>query len=388
MAIERICFLANYNLYESKRRFTKEFAKAFKACNVETLIVDVEERGLNRDHLRKIIKFKPTLTCSFNSMQPASPGVFLWDQIGIPHWSILVDPAIYSINLTTSPLSILSCVDRDDCKALLDHKFRRLFFMPHAIAPPQPLLPRQPRCYPIVMLATCYDYESLQSHWRSTLPPGEMQVLEAAIDHVLSQEAIPLAHALMRAWEESPISQQEIDLELLFYYLDYYTRGYDRVALVRAFKNYPVHIFGSTSHDHPSYKRGWHHYLQDCPHATIHPPVSYDAVPDLLQRSKIALNSMLFFRDGSHERALDSLACGCLPLCSYSLWLKEQFSCGQELLLYPPQGYEAAVEQVADLLNNEQKRALLAESGKEKVLKHHTWLARAKDVIEGLPQLL
>src|SRR5690242_7413474 len=102
-----ICLISNYNLYESKRHFTYTFAEALERKGISTLIIDAKEAALDTDAVKRILSFKPSLTCSFNTMMPMSNGSYLWDHLQLPHWSILVDPVIYNMGLAQSPFSMV-----------------------------------------------------------------------------------------------------------------------------------------------------------------------------------------------------------------------------------------------------------------------------------------
>src|ERR1700728_697767 len=102
----RFCFFVNYNLYESKRYFTEKLAEALNRRGIETRIIDVNESALGGQTINSLKRFSPDITLSFNSLLPISENKYLWDVLQIPHLAILVDPAIYSIQLAYSPFSV------------------------------------------------------------------------------------------------------------------------------------------------------------------------------------------------------------------------------------------------------------------------------------------
>ena len=132
-ALRSICLISNYNLYESKRHFAYKFAEALERKGVSTLIIDAKETALNGEAIKRILDFKPTLTCSFNTMLPMTGGMYLWDELQLPHWSILVDPVLYNMGLAQSPYAMVSCVDLGDCQAMQKSTAGRVFFFPHAV---------------------------------------------------------------------------------------------------------------------------------------------------------------------------------------------------------------------------------------------------------------
>ena len=386
--LRRACLLVNYNLYESKRHFTQQLAAAMERKGIKTKIVDVKEEKLETEKAAEIQRFSPDFTCSFNSFSPLPDKKFLWDILQIPHLSILVDPAIYSVQLTDSPYSIISCVDRSDCAAIKGRNFHPVFFWPHAIES-SIVAPEGPRPYDVVFLGSCYDYQNIQSYWQAKYPPEVVNALHHASDLLLSDKHLSLAESFAEAWNTSGLYKYlEWYLRDLVYFVDTYSRGVDRIELIRQIKDAEVHVFGDLMEDQTFCKLGWKEYLVDKPNVHIHPAVSYQDSLEILKQSKICLNSSPFFGNGSHERVFAGLACGTLPLTDSNLYWKEVFTEGEEILFYEHQRREQANEFVKDILKNEAKRKAMVTRGREKVMKQHTWDKRVEELQEILPQIL
>jgi spore maturation protein CgeB len=386
--LKKACFLVNYNLYESKRYFTQKLAEAMERKGIDTQIIDLQEQVLGGYIMAVIKQYSPDLTISFNTLLPSAEEKFLWDLLKIPHLAILVDPVIYSIQLIKSPFSILSSVDRSDVASVRAYPFENIFFLPHAIEPE--LVPdySQKKIYDVVFLGSCCDYESLRASWRQRNPESINKVLDEAIDIVFSETATPLADALARAWQASGMDPSGMDFTTLFYYLDNYTRGRDRVELIRSIKDSPVHVFGEISHDNAVGILGWSEYLSAQKNVTLHPSVPFPEALKILQQSKITLNSMPFFKNGSHERVFAGLACGAVPVTSDSLYLRDVFVDGKDLIFYSMAHREDVNGKILDLLSNESKRAEVALHGYEKVKRDHTWDNRVEVLLHDLTPIL
>jgi spore maturation protein CgeB len=384
--LNKVCLLVNYNLYESKRYFTRKLAEAMNRKGIETRIIDVNETTLSGDTMASLKRYAPDLTCSFNSILPVSETKFLWDFLEIPHWAILVDPALYSIQLTRSPYTILSCVDRSDLAAVQANKFLNAFFWPHAVE--KELSPgNQKRIYDVVFLGSCYDYESLRASWRQRNPESINKVLDDAIDLVYSDNRTSLSEALASAWNAAKLDIAGVDFAALFYYLDNYTRGKDRVELIRSIKDAHVHVFGDLAKDNAVGVLGWEQYLAGLPNVTVHPSVPFWDSLHLMQQSKICLNSMPFFKNGTHERVLAGLACGAVPVTTDNIYFREFFRDNEDLLYYSMKDKSSVNDRVNDLLAQESKRAKIADSGRKIVMENYTWDVRVNDLLEILPSL-
>jgi len=385
---KKICLFTNYNQYESKRHFTKKFVEALNRQNIETKVIDANEKVIDVESVKSLHEFAPDFTCSFNSMNPLRGGKFLWDFLKIPHLSFLVDPSFYATDLIESPYSIISCVDRSDCSAIRTSGFENVLFFPHAVE--RDLAPEKgvERDLDVVFLGSCYDYESLRMAWRARNPEALNKVLDDAIDIVFSTDRLSLAEALVEAWNISKCDPRGVDFPVLYSYLDNYTRGKDRVELIRSITNAKIHVFGELSPDNPVGILGWSQYLKAQSNVTVHPPMPYSEIFPILKRAKIVLNSMPFFRDGTHERIFNALACGGLPVTSESMYLREQFKDGQEMVFYQGSNRGAVNAKVDDFLSNEKKRQEAVMHGRDKVMKHHTWDARVEQLNKELPPVI
>lgn len=387
-ALTKICLITNFNLYESKRYFTEKLAEAMQRYGIETKIIDVRQGVLGSETMQAIRSFAPDFTCSFNSFEPIGEGRYLWDFLEIPHLSFLVDPSFYSTTLVNSPYSILSCVDRSDCEAIRSSGFERVFFWPHAVERELTAEKDQKRLYDVVLLGSCYDYESLRVAWQQRNPASLNKVLDDAIEIVFSNEQASLAQALVAAWQASQLDPQGVDFATLYYYLDNYTRGKDRVELVKSIKDARVHVFGELATDNAVGILSWQQYLASQPNVTVHPSTLFGEGMNVLKQSKIVLNSMPFFRDGSHERIFTGLACGCLPITSESKYLREQFTEGKDLLFYQSGKRDQVNGKINDLLADEKKRKEMAAKGQEIVMKHHNWDHRVEELMKIVPSML
>ena len=141
----------------------------------------------------------------------------------------------------------------------------------------------------MVLLGSCYDYETLRETWKLSLTAAQCKVLDDAIDLVLSSPQICLSEALVKAWTASKLPVDGVDFITLFYYLDYYTRGKDRVDLISSIKDAKVHVFGDNSKDIPGSILGWPQYLASQSNVTIHPSVPFTGTFEILRQSKICL---------------------------------------------------------------------------------------------------
>lgn len=382
---KKICLLTYFNQYESKRYFTDRFREALERLGVQVLIIDPKDGRVSEELTRKIVGFSPDVLFSFNSTVPDKAGRYLWDHLQIPNWTALVDPAFYAIEMTRSPLSRFCTVDREDCQWLLDNGVRQTFFWPHAVEANPPLAIESEPIYDCVFLGTCTDFEGLKFEWNRLLGKRDVEVLTRAIERMFTPPAPSLMKAIVESVSSFPsLNPQACDFKSIFYFLDNFVRGKDRYELIRSIKGAKVHVFGEPSWNNPQAGGGWKDYLGDLPHVVLHPPVSYRESFQVMQRAKVCLNSVPFFHHGSHERIMNALMAGSLPITTQNGFTDEFFVSGEDLVTYQPGKWQDINETLASLMSNEKKRQEMAAAGRAKVRAQHTWDTRAKTFLEAV----
>ena len=282
----------------------------------------------------------------------------------------------------------MSCVDRFDLEYLRQFNFENVFFWPHAVEKELIPDPNQEKIYDVVFMGSCYDYESLRSSWELQNSEGVNNVLDNACSLVLSDNKTSIVEALVASFNQSGLSTQGVDFITLFYYIDNYTRGKDRVELIRSIKDAKVHVFGELAPDNPVGILSWKQYLGKMPNVTLHPPVTFPESLEILKKSKICLNSNPFFKNGSHERIFTGLACGALPITMDNLFVREFFKDEEELLLYKPNRFNEINDKVNHYLAHEDERKKIVEKGRAKVAKEHTWDNRVETFLQEVPPIL
>lgn len=380
----KICLIVCHNLYSSKFHFTLKLAEALKRKGAEVKVLQWPSGPVPDTILSMIRKEKPTLTASFNQPAPLEDKSYFFENLKIPHLTLLLDPAIYEINLATSPYAIVSCVDHFDCQFFQAANFERVFFLPHGVEKELSFDPKAERTFDVVFSGTCYDPDNLQNWWRSHYPSNISKVIEDAADIVLGDNHTNFYQAVMQSMLANQISPKEVDTLRIAYFVDFYIRGKERVELIRSIKDAKVHIFGSQSWREEQPILTWQDYFKNQKNVIIHPPVEYGESLEILKRTKICLNSMPMFKNGSHERIFASLACGALPITSDNLYVRDHFDEDQDLLLFQFDQLDLVNDKINFYLSHEDQRKQLVESGRKKVLEFHTWDNRADTILERL----
>lgn len=165
--------------------------------------------------------------------------------------------------------------------------------------------------------------------------------------------------------------------------LEMYTRGKERVQLVRSIKDARIDIFGASAAT-----ISWKKQLQGMSNVIVHDPVPFDQAQEIMARSKILLSSCAWIKYGTHERTLTGLTREALVLTRENGYMREHFTDGTHIAYYTYKNIKKANETVNNYLQNEELRRTVAHAGREQALHHHTWDHRAAALLKELAPLL
>lgn len=368
----KIVFLYKYNPYWTYEYFTEQLNQAFRRKGYEPIVLDFDAD--ERRFAQCVASDEPTLFITFILLvnQPQ-----VMEVLKPQHkWLFLrVDP-IQPCRQYIQPhdqfyISIVDQFEKDYIKTFLqsDH----VEFIPHGVDPSLKSEDNADRPIDVLFCATSYDHQSVDKKIH-TFNPSEQRFIYSCIDRYQSDGTRSINDLLV-----------EINPALRTQYhalIDHYIRAKHRLDLVRSIRDATIHIYGGTGYDSPSFPvRGWAELLRDQPNVVIHPALRFSESLDLMRSSKIVLNSMPFFRNGTHERVFNSLALGAVPLTDKNHWFEKYFINHEEVIFYQ---METVNQQINELLDDEDKRRRIVKQGREKVMRDHTWDRRVEQIISWL----
>lgn len=135
-----------------------------------------------------------------------------------------------------------------------------------------------------------------------------------------------------------------------------------------------VHVYGS----------GWDSAGIDSENLIIHGLVSPEECLEQMYDAKIVLNSMPWFKDGSHERLFNAMLAGSVCVTDDSKWIHENFVNGENIFIYNLEKMSEMVSQVKDILSEPAKYQGVADAGYKEAVAKHTWSHRALAILEEM----
>ena len=354
--------------YEVLHHFARKLNEAFARQGAECRLLAGDER------LYASLRSPPDFTIGFNGAIKMEDDSLFCDHIKVPHVSCLVDPPFRFLEITKSPYVMIACDDKEGCTLLKGRDFKRTVFMPHAVERELSPDTSQERLYDIAFLGTCIDAEARRKLWKKHFPVQVCRYMEEAAQVGLDESPISFMSVLLKYLD--PAKYQRV-----FEEVEVYIKGVDRLRLLEAFPGRTIHIFGSELDE-------WKKVLKTHENIVVHGPVSYEQAIEVMQKTKVLLNSSIKNKLGAHERVFTGAACGAVVVTNDNGWVREHFQDGKEMLFYNCKTLKDLDEGVKILLNNEEERTAVAKAGRLRVMQGHTWDHRVERLLEEIRPML
>ena len=100
-----------------------------------------------------------------------------------------------------------------------------------------------------------------------------------------------------------------------------------------------------------------------------------------MYQSKIVLNSMPWFKDGTHDRIFNAMLSHAVCVTDESRYMKDHFTDGHELIYYQLDKMQELPGIIRYLLENPFTAARIAENGFQSSILSHTWEARGIELL-------
>lgn len=216
-------------------------------------------------------------------------------------------------------------------------------------------------CQPEVPLKPIMELEDKGYAFYNICFQLQMEYIELPIEKIIEQYCV---HFL----EDNDKSLRE---KLIFEYGPYLLnmiRRYTKLNIMHTLESTGacIHIYGKNWEDK---ERPWNSNVK------IHERVTSEQCLELIGQSKISLNCMPWFKDGSSERVFNSMLNGAVCLTDINPYLSENFKNGEDIVFYSINDLKALKENVVWLLENPQISSQIAENGYMSA-QIHTWSKR------------
>ncbi len=376
--IQKILMIQGESQYDAISCFMNDLADGFRqlGCRVDIL------GGITKDALDRTIYFEEyDVVLSFFGITSV-----LYDAINrnpnTLFFLFLVDHPYYRYDWLAEQHRnlIVSCIDRNHCNFLQKYykNIDAVQFVPHggnlSEKPPKPFADRE---IDVAFFGTCSasnEYKSIVDQMSEDI----MKIMDATIARVMQGECIPAEEILIQELRSGGIELSEAQLLELFVVLafaDTYIRAKQREKLILhlAKSGLEVHVYGN----------GWEKdELEQYENIKCHGAVSYTEALDIMTNTKIVINKMPLFLDGSHERVFTAMLNGAVCCTDESGYWKQEFIDGESICFYDFQDLDNLENTIKELLLNLDKAGKIAQNGYDIAIHKHQWKNRAEQILE------
>lgn len=375
-------------LYDTLDIFTYELKYEFINMGLEVMEFNTKDMKESLYSLMKFIEKPVNAVVTFNNLgfnMELKKGENIWESLGIPCINILMDHPMFHKNaLDAAPdNAIVICPDRNHMK------FVQRFYPDIQIAGFLPHGGKEKRLQykPIkdrtidVLYAGGISYkfiEQIKPDVKEFLFDIEL-IAKQSYDELLIHPYRTTEEVIEEKLLENGIKLN--DKQLLYVieklrYVDMLAVSYYREKVIKTLVESGIKV--------TLYGTGWEvcDWI-DNENLDYRGRIAADDVIDVMNDSKIVLNTMTWFKDGTHDRVFNGMLAKAVAVTDSSIYMKENFS-DDELIMFELEEINDLPAKIKDLLNNDNKMQFIAEKGYDTALKNHTWKVRAHELYDDL----
>ncbi len=344
----------------------ERFSSFFKGQGCSILFFDPADYADSTQRFFTFTKDGTDAAFFFNNVglsQTFEDGSSLWESLNIPCYDFLVDhPMYYADSLDNPPCNTtLLCADRTHTEYVRRFytKIKNALFLPTGgCQDSSPVTDWNKRDIDVLFIGSykyhaSYTEDELDRQIIAYLSKNTTQTFEQAVEYCAGKLHI----------SDTPLKTL---IELHRFTETNLTALYRKAImedLVSA--GIMVHVYGN----------GWEQSgLQNHNNFILHSPVSFEEGIRLMSHTKILLNHMAWFKDGSSERIFNAMMQGALCITDSSSYLDTILSDGINCCIYQLKDCRSAPlsRTVKMLLSSPEKAEKIASDG-QKTAMEHTW---------------
>lgn len=375
--------------------FSDQLKQGFLELGYEILDFDLQQSAKSLSLLYQSMQDGPiTAMLAFNSpffgMELPS-GENVWETLGIPCINILVDhPYWYHDILVRTPSTgIILCIDRNHMNYV--NRFYPHIpsngFLPHggtaACSNPRPVSVRK---IDVLYAGSLYtDYITSQRPDFTAWDFPAEQICEQTIQELLSRPERTIESTLEKQLRLAGVILPDEKLREFISSCVYIERTVS--------SHYREQIVGSVAKAGISltlYGNGWDRCdWIGLPNVHYGGRIAPDEILHKMEDSKLVLNTMPWFKDGSHERVFNAMLSGAVAVSESSPYLEEALPADTWMsYALSPDSLHILPRRILELLSDEDRLQAIASAGYHLAVSAHTWKARARELHQDLLSFL
>lgn len=379
---------------ETLEYFSMQMAHTFQKQGIDVWFWDMKAPVFSREQLEKRKNYQDTIFLTFNFIGLSEESQFqweeqsLWEHFGIPCCCIMVDHPMYYYKQLMSEIKNLTifCIDREHKQFVEEFypAYGKVRFLPLGgtkISVPEgrriPFSDKK-RDIDVVFTGNYVPIEKLMPHIQH-MDQENRDFFFSIIEELIAHPDRSLNEELLgRLRGEIPEITREETLACMYSmtFIDLYVRSYFRREIVCSL----------AEHDIPVLTVGKDWELAGCKKPeNIKMTGQLNSLGCLryMQRSKIAVNIMPWFKDGAHDRIFNAMLQGCVTVTDSSRYLDEVLTEGKDFVGFTLEERENISDKIKYLFAHPKEAEEIAERGYQTAVAGHTWEVRALEILKG-----
>lgn len=375
-------------IYDTLDLYTGKFIEIFEKKGYECLNLDVSDLPRAMGALGAFLEEdSATAAIGFNGMGfnlELAESHNLWERAGIPVFNILMDhPFHFHRHLKKAPsTAVVFCMDRRHIGYLRRFypNIKNVDFLPHAgieYGTSHPSM--RERELEVVYAGTLSrfvaeglvpDLSSIREYDAFALSKEVLETLTAHPEKTTEEAVEDYFRANGPEFSEEELRSQITKLR----FLDSFAVSFYREQAVRRLceAGVPVTVYGS----------GWDNCdWADDPKLTLQGRISASEIPHMMEHAKIVLNTMTWFKAGTHDRVFNGMLQRAGIVTDDSEYMRERFTSGRELYMFSLEDIGAMPGAVKHLLGSPGELQEMADRGYAAAKAHDTWENRIDEVL-------
>lgn len=382
---KRVIFIRG--TWETLDVFSRGMEQHFVESGADVFILDTNDLLVSLGKLYDFIQNPVDAVITFNNVGlniELTQGKRLWDELNVLCINILVDhPVCYMQELQLAPVkTVVLCVDKNHVDFI-----RRFFpnimavhFLPHGgMVWEGKNIPWREREIDVLYagglhkdVAAGYIPQNLDE-----ICGMDSNVLcDRVLEHLINDTECTLEWAIEDYMKEQSLminDAQLLQYIRLFRFLDVFSSSYYRERAVKLLIENGIHV---TIYGHGWDKCDWISH----PNIEYHRNVSPEEILTLMGRTKIVLNSMPNFKNGSHERIFNGMLAGAAVVSDTSCYIEEEAEGREYLYMYNLKRQQELPDIIKDILSHPDKMEEVTSAAYDVAEEYHTWHKRAQMV--------
>ncbi|MBJ7449682.1 MAG: glycosyltransferase [Parachlamydiales bacterium] len=372
--------------------YTLQFQMAFERLGLKTTVYELSE-GRQRDVLTALFNDRPDclfgvaiagkdpilLTDGFRTDDQIMKELpLLCDHLQVPYISYQLDPPVNFKHYCHSDYLVYGHFDRLICKTLRDSVLKKVTCIPYAVDYHLLDLPPLDKKYPIVFMGSFYDIELVEKLWKQRYSKKLIQQMLDIVQHLQNDPYLHLMQAMNDLWDLEEKNAAEVYCQI-----ELYLRSIERWELVKAFSDYPLHIFGGPIAIGNHHGRSWKKALKGT-NVIVHDVVKYLPSLEIMRQTHVLLNSCPVFIGGTHDRVMNGLACRAMVVTNCNEHTQELFGHNKGVGYFRMHQWDTIRHHVDYWLKHPEVCNDQIKSAHSILKQNHTWDHRAQSLLQEM----